>query len=96
LLSPISNYSFYLLVRYQLHPGRMDINDFKDNFKYKLFIPFIYIINWALMFVGPTFIQVQYQKICILALTYLCLKSTVMVFIAIVATYKSYRLFGRA
>jgi hypothetical protein len=74
----------------------MDINDFKDNFKYKLFIPFIYIINWALMFVGPTFIQVQYQKICILALTYLCLKSTVMVFIAIVATYKSYRLFGRA
>jgi hypothetical protein len=36
----------------------MDINDFKDNFKYKLFIPFLYFLNWALMFVGPSFMQV--------------------------------------
>jgi hypothetical protein len=74
----------------------MDINDFKDNFKYKLYIPFVYLLNWALMFVGPTFIQVQYQKICILALSYLCMKSTFMVVIAIIAYFKSMRLIDRA
>lgn len=74
----------------------MDINDFKDNFKYKLFIPFVYILNWALMFVGPTFIQVQYQKICILALSYLCMKSTVMVIIAIIAFFKCHSLLDKA
>lgn len=74
----------------------MDIADFKDNFKYKFVVPFFYIINWALMFVGPTFIQVQYQKICILALTYLCLKSTVMGFIAIVAFFKGWAILNRA
>jgi hypothetical protein len=36
----------------------MDISDFKDNFKYKFVVPFFYIISWALMFVGPAFIQV--------------------------------------
>jgi hypothetical protein len=74
----------------------MDINDFKHNFKYKLFVPFIYIVSWALLFIGPTFIQVQYQKICIVALTYLCLKSAMMLVIAIMATYKSFKLLGRA
>jgi hypothetical protein len=74
----------------------MDINDFKHNFKYKLLLPFVYILNWSLMFIGPTFIQVQYQKICLIAITYLCLKSTLMVTIAMIAAYKSFRLFGRA
>lgn len=74
----------------------MDINDFKDNFKYKLFIPIVYIINWALMFVGPTFIQVQYQQMCIVALSYLCMKSTIMLIIAVIATFKSFSLFKRA
>ena len=74
----------------------MDINDFKHNFKYKLFVPFIYIINWALMFMGPTFFQVQYQKICIIALLYLCVKSATLVVIGIGATYKAFRLMGRA
>jgi hypothetical protein len=74
----------------------MDINDFKDNFKYKLVIPFIYIISWALMFIGPTFIQVQYQKICIIALSYLCMKSAFMVGIAVVAFFKSHSLLNKA
>lgn len=73
----------------------MDIADFRDNFKYKLLIPFIYLLNWALMFVGPTFIQVQYQKICIVVLTYLCLKSTCMLFIAVCAFFKSLAIFKR-
>ncbi len=74
----------------------MDINDFKHNFKYKLFLPLVYIINWSLMFIGPSLIQVQYQKICLIAITYLCLKSTLMVTIAMIAAYKSFMLFGRA
>jgi len=74
----------------------MDIADFKDNYKYKLFIPFVYIINWALMFVGPTFIQVQYQKICILILLYLSFKSTVMTIIAVIAFFKSWAIMNRA
>lgn len=74
----------------------MDINDFKYNFKYKLFIPFFYILSWILMFVGPTFIQVQYQMICIVALAYLCLKSTIMVLIAVVAFFKTHALLNRA
>lgn len=74
----------------------MDINDFKDNFKYKLIIPFIYILNWALMFVGPTFIQVQYQKVCIVALAYLCMKSSIMLVIAVIAFFKTHALLNRA
>ena len=74
----------------------MDINDFKHNFRYKLFLPFVYILNWALMFIGPTFIQVTYQKICLIAITYLCLKSTLMVTIAMIAAYKSFKMLGRA
>lgn len=74
----------------------MDFNDFKDNFKYKLFIPTLYVTNWILMFIGPTFFQVSYQKLCILALAYLCIKSTIMLIIAFIATYKSFKILGRA
>jgi hypothetical protein len=74
----------------------MNINDFKDNFKYKLFIPFLYFLNWALMFVGPSFMQVLYQKICIFALAYLCLKATILALIAFAAFYKSHGIMNRA
>ncbi len=73
----------------------MDINDFKDNFKYKLILPFLYIVSWALMFVGPTFIQVQYQKICIFFLSYLCIKSTIMAIIAVIGFYKSTKILNK-
>jgi len=48
------------------------------------------------MFVGPAFIQVQYQRICIIALTYLCIKSTIMALIAIVAFFKCWGILNRA
>ncbi len=73
----------------------MDINDFKDNFKYKLILPFFYIVSWALMFIGPTFIQVQYQKVCIFFLTYLCIKSTIMAIIAVIGYYKSTKILNK-
>ena len=50
----------------------MDINDFKDSFKYKLLIPGVYLLSWILMFTGPTFFQAEYQNICIVIMLYFC------------------------
>jgi hypothetical protein len=39
---------------------------------------------------------VQYQKICILALSYLCVKSSIMAIIAIIAFFKCRNLLDKA
>jgi len=48
----------------------MDINDFRESFKYKLIIPGVFLLSWILMFIGPTFFQAEYQKICIAFIVY--------------------------
>lgn len=42
----------------------MDISDFEGNQKYKFVVPSLYIINWALIFIGPIFFPVEYQYYC--------------------------------
>lgn len=52
----------------------MDIRDFEGLTKYKLIVPGLFVINWILMFVGPSFFPVPYQHYCILALLYLLIR----------------------
>lgn len=74
----------------------MDIEDFLYNYKYKLIVPAIYIATWALMFVGPFFIPVLYQKICIFLILYLTAKSLILLTISIIAYFKNRRILNRA
>lgn len=74
----------------------MDIEDFLYNYKYKLIVPAIYIATWALMFVGPFFIPVLYQKICISLILYLTAKSLILLAISIIAYFKNRRILKRA
>jgi hypothetical protein len=39
----------------------MDITDFEGNFKYKLIIPTLYVLNWIFIFLGPSVMPVVYQ-----------------------------------
>ena len=66
----------------------MDMEDFKYNYKYKIIIPALYILNWILMFVGPFYLQVLYQKICIFILVYLTFKSFIIFNISIITFFK--------
>ena len=74
----------------------MDIADFRDNFKYKLIIPAVYVISWVLMFIGPFFFQVQYQLICIGLLIWLCARSLLMMTIGVIAFYKANKIISKA
>ena len=56
----------------------MDINDFKNNRRYKFIIPFIYVISWTLMLFGPVYFPVLYQKYCIFWLVYVDMKIIMM------------------
>lgn len=50
----------------------MKYEDFERMHIYKCFLPFLYILNWILMFVGPIYLPTFYQKyylFCVLYLT---------------------------
>ena len=74
----------------------MDLEDFKYNYKYKIIIPAMYIISWILMFVGPFYLQVLYQRICIIMLLYLTFKSFLILIMSAVGFYKSRKVLRRA
>ena len=74
----------------------MDLEDFKYNYKYKIIIPAMYIISWVLMFVGPFYIQVLYQRICIIMLIYLTFKSFLIFLMSGIGLYKSRKVLKRA
>lgn len=74
----------------------MDINDFNNNFKHKLFIPSLCILNWILIFIGAIYFPSSYHTYCFIVFAYLCVKSTVILTEACLATYKSFKVLARA
>lgn len=56
----------------------MDINDFKNNRRYKFIIPLIYVISWTFMLFGPVYFPVSYQYFCIFWLMYVDVKIIMM------------------
>ena len=72
------------------------MEDFKYNYKYKIIIPALYIANWILMFVGPFYLQVWYQKFCIIILIYLTFKSLIICLISFITFYKFRRTMKKA
>lgn len=73
----------------------MDIKDFEGLTKFKLIIPAIYIINWALMFVGPSFFPTVYQKISIALLVYLLFKLCTYFFNMLIVLCRSWSYMNR-
>lgn len=55
--------------------GKMDLEDFADNQKYKVILPTIYIINWILMVTGPILYPIAYQIYTLIFFTYITIKS---------------------
>jgi hypothetical protein len=53
----------------------MDIRDFEDNFKFKLYLPVLYAVNWALMILGPFLFPLHYQTYYLCAFAYLAFRS---------------------
>ena len=74
----------------------MDMDDFRDNFKYKLIPPFMYIFNWVLMFVGPFIFPAEYQMYCIVLLIWLFFRGLVWLVGSVVACYRSNVIMNRA
>ena len=73
----------------------MDIRDFEGNFKYKLYLPSVYILNWMLMIVGPFYFPVEYQKYYLIAIFYLTLRSSMTFLWTFIGTIKSHRLLNK-
>ena len=49
--------------------------DFEGIFKFKFFVPFFYIVSWALAIFGSIFFPEVYQTMCIAILIYSLLKT---------------------
>ena len=54
----------------------MDIEDFNGNYKYKFIIPAIYVVNWILIFLGPSVTPIFYQWYSIIGWVFMILKMT--------------------
>lgn len=69
----------------------MDIGDFEGNFKYKLIIPTIYVLNWILIFLGPSVIPVAYQWYSIFGWSFMIVKMLIMDFNMLVILKRTYQ-----
>lgn len=69
------------------HHSKMDIRDFENNFKYKLFLPILYVVNWALMLTGPFFYPALYQYVVLGVFTIIALKSAITFVWSIIALF---------
>ena len=68
----------------------MDIRDFEGNFKYKLIIPGLYVINWILIFLGPSVMPLCYQWYSILGWTFMIIKMLYVNFNMVVILKRTY------
>ena len=69
----------------------MDITDFDNTYKYKFFLPILYVVNWALMFTGPFFFPVAYQLFCFCVILFMGFKGTQSLVWNALAVYKGYK-----
>lgn len=63
-------------------------SDFEGIYKFKFFVPFIYIVSWALMIFGSLFFPEVYQTMCIVILIYSLLKTAGLIFGGVYALCK--------
>lgn len=74
----------------------MDIRDYDNTYKYKFFLPMLYVVNWALMLTGPFFYPAAYQIICFCIFLYMGLKGIQSITWSIIATVKATKLLNKA
>lgn len=70
---------------------KMDLEDFSHNFKWKFFIPFIFITSWVFMFIGPIFFFYGYEIFGFVVMGYAFLKTFLMIPSFIIAACKMWK-----
>lgn len=73
----------------------MDVSDFEGNFKYKLIVPAIYVVNWILIFLGPSVMPLCYQWYSIIGWTYMIIKMLYVDFNMLIILKKTYEALSR-
>lgn len=74
----------------------MDIRDYDNTYKYKFFLPILYVINWALMFTGPFFYPEAYQIYCLAIISFMAFKGTQSVIWNTIAIMRGYKFLEKA
>lgn len=74
----------------------MDIRDFDNIYKYKFFLPTVYVVSWAMMLTGPFFYPTAYQIYCFILICFMGMKGMQSFVWSICATYKAHRLLNKA
>jgi hypothetical protein len=74
----------------------MDIRDYDNIYKYKFFLPMLYVVNWALMLTGPFFYPAAYKIYCFSIFVFMGMKGIQSIIWNIIATIKSHRLLNKA
>jgi hypothetical protein len=74
----------------------MDISDFDNTYKYKFFLPMLYVVNWALMLTGPFFYPAAYQMICMPIFILMGLKTIQTSIWTVVAAIRGFRYLAKA
>lgn len=69
----------------------MDISDFEGNFKFKLLIPALYVLNWIFIFLGPSVVPIVYQWYSILGWTFMIVKMIYMNYNMAIILQRTYR-----
>ncbi len=74
----------------------MDIRDYDNTYRYKFFLPMLYVVNWALMLTGPFFYPAAYKIYCFGVFFLIGLKGVQTIIWGTIATYKSHSLLNKA
>jgi hypothetical protein len=74
----------------------MDIRDYDNIYKYKFFLPMLYVVNWALMLTGPFFFPAAYKMYCLCAFAFIAFKGLQTIIWNCSAVYKANRLLSKA
>lgn len=74
----------------------MDIQDFDNTYKYKFFLPTLYVVSWAMMLTGPYFYPIPYQIYCFILIAFMGLKACQSLIWSTLAFIKGTRLLNKA
>jgi hypothetical protein len=73
----------------------MRIEDFNRIKLYKWYLPMVYLVNWALMFIGPAYCPTLYEKYYLLAITYLACRTTFGFVWTLIGSLKAHKLMDK-
>lgn len=74
----------------------MDIRDYDNTYRYKFFLPMLYVVNWALMLTGPFFYPAAYKIYCLAIFTLIGLKGIQTLVWGAIANFKCHRILNKA